>query len=169
MEKIWKEIKGFEGLYEVSNYGEVRNIRTKRVLKGGKTGKGYLGVILYKNGDRKPKTIHRLVMETFSPVEEMDKLQVNHKDECKENNRLDNLEWCDAAYNNNYGTRTERQSKKISKAVCHEVSGTIYQSAAEAHRQTGVLASHISECCNGKRKTAGGSAWHFVEVNEHDT
>ena len=166
MEEVWKPIKGYEGLYEVSNYGEVINIRTKRVLKGYKTKKGYLEVTLYKNGDRKSKKIHRLVMETHCPIENMENLQVNHRDECKENNRLDNLEWCDAKYNNNCGTRIERQSKKVSKAVCHVVSGMIYSSAAEAHRQTGISASHISECCNGKRKTAGGSAWYFVEVNK---
>ena len=163
MEKIWKEIKDFEGFYEVSNYGEVRNIRTKRVLKGGKTKKGYLQVVLYKNRDRKSKTIHRLVMETFSPVENMGDLQVNHLDENKENNCLNNLEWCDARYNMNYGTRNQRAAAALGKRVCCIETGIIYESLSEAARQTKIDKSSISKCCRGKRKTAGGFHWEFVD------
>lgn len=169
MEKIWKDIKDFEGFYEVSNYGEVRNVKTKRVLKGYQNKRGYLQVSLSKNGKRETKTIHRLVMETFCPIKEMENLQVNHKSEIKTNNCLDNLEWTNPKENCNYGTRNKRISTALSKAVKCVETGVVYSSISEAAQQTGVNLGNISQCCRGKRKTAGGLAWLFVEVNELDT
>lgn len=100
----WRQIPGYEGLYEVSSYGRVRNSKTYRILKHWTTF-GYLMVGL---SGRKKFYVHRLVAETFIP--NIEKLpQVNHKDEDKTNNRVDNLEWCTAKYNINYGSRTERQ------------------------------------------------------------
>lgn len=124
----WRDIKGYEGLYQVSNKGRVKrlersyternsrkaiHILEEKELKPSKTKKGYLLVVLYKNNERKIKKIHRLVAEAF--LENTDNLpQVNHKDECKTNNKVENLEWCDNKYNCMYGTRGKRIGAKIS-------------------------------------------------------
>lgn len=120
--EIWKPVRGYEGLYEVSNRGNVRSIghygRTSRgnglhyfegrVLSIGKSGGGYSQVQLCKNG-RKCKFVHRLVAEAF--ISNPDNLpQVNHINENINDNRVENLEWCTALYNANYGTRNERHS-----------------------------------------------------------
>lgn len=102
----WKNVIGYEGLYEVSNKGNVRNVRRNTLLKLSKNRYGYIQVYLYKNGIRKGFRVHRLVAEAF--LSNPDNLpQVNHKDEDKTNNNVDNLEWCDQKYNVNYGHRTE--------------------------------------------------------------
>jgi len=95
MIEVWKEINGFSD-YMVSSYGRIKSLKfgKERILKLGKNKYGYLQFILYKNNKKYTKTIHRLVLETFNPIENMDKLEGNHKDGNKENNRLDNLEWC---------------------------------------------------------------------------
>ena len=102
----WKNVIGYEGLYEVSNIGNVRNVRRNTLLKLSKNNYGYIQVYLYKNGIRTGLKVHRLVAEAFLP--NPDGLpQVNHKNEDKSDNRVDNLEWCDHKYNINYGHRTE--------------------------------------------------------------
>lgn len=121
MEEIWKDVKGFEGYYEVSNLGRVRSVdrvifdnvrKCDRLLKGRILKKryhtgGYNVVAFCKEHIIVNKFVHRLVAEAFIP--NLDNLPlVNHKDEDKTNNCVDNLEWCDAKYNNDYGTRKER-------------------------------------------------------------
>ena len=101
----WKNIIGYEGLYEVSDKGNVRNVRRNTLLRFSKN-QGYIEVYLYKNGIRNGFKVHRIVAQAFIP--NPDNLpQVNHKDEDKTNNSVDNLEWCDHKYNINYGHRTE--------------------------------------------------------------
>lgn len=102
----WKNIIGYEGLYEVSDKGNVRNVRRNTLLKLSKTKYGYIQVYLYKNGIRTGLKVHRLVAQAF--IENPDNLpEVNHRDEDKLNNSVDNLEWCSHKYNVNYGHRTE--------------------------------------------------------------
>lgn len=102
----WKNVIGYEGLYEVSDKGNVRNVRRNTLLKLLKNKYGYIQVYLYKNGIRTVFTVHRLVAQAF--LLNTDNLpEVNHKDEDKTNNRVDNLEFCDHKYNVNYGHRTE--------------------------------------------------------------
>lgn len=185
--EVWKPIMGYEGLYEVSNLGRVKSL--DRLIKTGRGGLqfregtilkskldkyGYPNLGLYKNGVGKFFTIHRLVAMHF--ISNPDNLpQVNHKDEDKTNNCVENLEWCDAKYNNNYGTRNERNSnvqindKKKSKPVIqltlnNEIIG-LYFSIKEATRQTGVGSNEISKCCHHKShyKSAGGYKWVFLE------
>ena len=117
----WKQINGFEGYYEVSNLGRVRSIdrvvvdnvrNCERLLKGKiliqrDNGSGYKGVQFCKEHKLYNKYVHRLVAEAFIPNQD-DLPQVNHKDEDKSNNRVDNLEWCTSFYNNEYGTRKKR-------------------------------------------------------------
>ena len=121
MEEIWKPVKGFEGYYEVSNLGRVRSIdrvvvdnvrNCERLLKGKiliqrDNSNGYKGVMFCKEHKLYNKYVHRLVAEAFIPNQD-DLPQVNHKDEDKSNNRVDNLEWCTSFYNNEYGTRKKR-------------------------------------------------------------
>lgn len=111
MIEIWKDITGYEGLYQVSNLGRVKSTQyfhgtNERILKPISTHNGYFRVHLRKDGKLKTFKIHRLVAEAFIP--NPDNLpQINHKDEDKTNNRVDNLEWCSARYNCNYGGRNE--------------------------------------------------------------
>ena len=110
----WKKIPGYEGLYEVSNMGNVRNVRRNKLLRLSKTNNRYIRVSLCKNGIKTGLTVHRLVAEAFIP--NPDNLpEVNHKDEDKTNNRVENLEWCDHKYNMNYGTRNIRAKETAIK------------------------------------------------------
>ena len=112
----WRPIEGYEGLYEVSNTGQVRSLDKYdsmnrflrgRILRLFTDGLGYLRAQLYSNSKRKSFLVHRLVAQAFIP--NPDNLpQVNHRDENPSNDNVDNLEWCDGKYNVNYGTRIDR-------------------------------------------------------------
>lgn len=116
IEEIWRPIEGYEGLYEISNTGQVRSLDKYdsmnrfyegRILKLFADRLGYLRAQLYSNNKKKSFLVHRLVAEAFIP--NPDNLpQVNHRDENPSNDNVDNLEWCDAKYNSNYGTRIDR-------------------------------------------------------------
>lgn len=171
--EIWKDIKGYEGLYEVSNMGRVRSLNynhTSEVkeLKGRKNRDGYLYVILWK--DRKPqrKRVHRLVAEAF--ISNPEGLPcINHRDEVKTNNRVDNLEWCTVAYNLEYSGNTKKMIAAANEATKKPIlqytkDGLFlqeFESIMEAERQTGIAQQNISACCNGNRKSAGGFIWRF--------
>ena len=166
MQEVWKDIAGYEGYYQVSNLGKVRNIKFNRELKACFDSYGYLLVVLSKCGKHRTRTVHRLVAETFIPNE--DNLPtVNHKDEDKTNNFVKNLEWCDNKYNCNYGTRNKKISKRVSKCVIQlsSLGKKIKQwnSITEASKHTGCNISSISNCCKGKQKTSGGYRWKYDE------
>lgn len=176
MEEEWRDIAGYEGLYMVSNLGRVKSLNYNRtgqegILKARNDSYGYLQAHLYKDGKDKGCAIHRLVAKAFLPNPE-NYNEINHKDENKENNCVQNLEWCSRKYNVNYGTRNKRSAEKHinhprrSKPVIaiNKVSGLIleYTSVSEASRVTGVDQSSITKCCKGKRKSAGGYYWHFM-------
>lgn len=164
MIEIFKDIEGYKGLYQVSNLGNVKSLGNgnsnnskEKILKPTKDKKGYLTVDLYKDGKRKIYKVHRLVAKVF--IENPNNLpQVNHKDEDKTNNAVENLEFCDAKYNINYGTRNEKISKQL---MCLE-TGKIYTSTREVQKQLGFSHSNISRCCNGKLKQAYGYTWCYV-------
>lgn len=105
--EVFKAIPGYEGLYEVSNEGNVRNSRG-RLMKFYKS-KNYSKVELTKDGIGKKFYIHRLVAEVFIPNTDPSKTIINHKDENPQNNRVENLEWCDYSYNLKYGGAQERR------------------------------------------------------------
>lgn len=172
MQEIWKDIKGYEGLYQVSNMGNVKSLNyhrsgEERIRKPIVDSKGYLAVNLYKNGKCKRLLVHRLVLMTFAPIDNMKKLDVNHRDENKKNNNLDNLEWCSRSYNNNYGTRTQRTSKPVVQldTTTNEVIN-VYCSAWEADRQ-GFNQGNIAQCCKNKFSRKGnniykGYKWQYM-------
>jgi len=168
----WRDIEGYEGLYKISNIGRVRSLprnTTKgKILKPVKQPNGYLQVLLYKNGKKKKFLIHRLVAKAFIP-NPLNLPEVNHKDENKENNRVDgcvnNLEWCSAKYNVNYGTRNKRLAEKQSKPVIqYDLQGNFikeWSSGWEVQRQLGYFQGGISACCLGKQKTAYNFIWKY--------
>lgn len=171
MEEIWKDIEGYYGLYQVSNKGNVksleRNVKGKngsyytvseRMLKPRKNRYGYLYVHLHKEGKIKIMLIHRLVASAFVQNDSLFNTEINHKNEIKSDNRAENLEWCDRKYNCNYGTRNERRSKKVK---CID-TGKIYPTISDVHRQFGFSQGNISQCCNGKLKSAYGCRWEYV-------
>ena len=159
MNEIWRSVKDYEGLYEVSNWGRVRNCRTGCVLRPGKHRDGYLQVNLYKDGVMKRCYVHRLVATAFIP--NPDNLpQINHKDENKENNRIENLEWCNCKYNNNYGTHIEKISKKVYMYNLEDGLCGLWPSTIECERN-GFSSGNIANCCNGKYKKYKGFKWSY--------
>ena len=174
MKEIWRDIKGCEGKYQVSNTGMVKSLNYRRtgkerILKLDDNGHGYLYVSLSKDGKGKSYPVHKLVATAF--LENPNNLpEVNHKDEDKTNNCVENLEWCSKLYNINYGTGSKRSAEKRSKPVysINKESGliTYWESIMEAERQTGISNSHISKCCQGKRKSAGGYYWMYSDSEE---
>lgn len=170
--EIWKDIIGYEGLYQVSNFGRVKSFKfgKERILKPGTNKYGYLIVILCKNGKVKHFYVHRLVAEAFIPNPHNYPC-VNHKDECKTNNNVNNLEWCTYTYNNNYGTKIERISKnrdtsKYFKPILQYTLDGVFvrewKSIAEAGRN-GFNQGHITDCCRGVRKTHKGFIFKYKE------
>lgn len=161
--EIWKDCKGYEGLYQVSNLGRVWSVRKQTYLKGCADRDGYLKVYLTaKNGKHKNEYIHRLVSLVFIP-NPSGLPQVNHKDENKQNNCADNLEWVSVKANANHGTRNKRISKANSFPVyCVELDKVFY-GAREAERELGINHSGISRACSGRQLTAGGFHWCYVQ------
>ena len=155
------KIVGFER-YEVSNLGRVRNIESGRVLKPSLQKNGYLRHGLRENNKRKYLFLHRIIATTFIDNPE-GKPCVNHIDENKLNNDLSNLEWCTVKENNVHGTRIKRASEKCFKKVIQlDLNDNVlneFESIKQAGQETGALASHISSCCSGRRKSAGGFKW----------
>ena len=173
MKEIWKPIVGFEGLYEVSNMGQVRSLTrissfrdrsgrmNERVIKGRimrpqPQKSGYLHVGLSKGGIVTQYRVHRLVAAAF--VDNPEGLyEVNHIDEDKTNNRADNLEWCDHKYNNNYGSKPKRGSRNpMAKLTNEDVEEIRYRRASGEMLKTiaadfGISINHVCNLAQGKR------------------
>lgn len=124
---------------------------------------GYFQVNFCFKNNRKRFLVHRLVAQAFIP-NPYNLPQVNHKDEDKENNFFENLEWCDNVYNNNYGSHCENISQANSKPVMCVETGEIFKSQAEAAKKLGTYATNISRCCLKKRLTVYGFHFEFAEV-----
>lgn len=168
-EEIWCPIKGYESMYEVSDKGRVRSIKfgKERILKPLRNTCGYLQVDLWKNGEHKMYLVHRLVAQTFTPNPD-NLTEVNHKDEDKDNNSVQNLEWCDRKYNINYGNRNQMVSIKLSKPILqYTKSGEFvreWKSTYDVERNLGYFHNYISYCCNGKLKSAYGYVWKYKDT-----
>ena len=181
MKEIWKDIKGFEGLYQVSNLGRVKSlnrcvnsglkyqnkvVKKERILKASNNTQGYLFVSLQKDGKRTIKTIHRLVAETFNCQ------QVNHIDGNKHNNNIDNLEWCTPKHNIQEAWRLglakqgkgkeHPESKSVNQ---YDLNGKLvkkWDSMMDIQRECGYFTSCICACCKGRRKTSYGYIWKYA-------
>lgn len=183
--EIWKDIKGYKNLYQVSNLGNVRSLdrirkngkepnrkylQKSKLLKPAIQNVGYKFVVLSKNGKRKGFRVHRLVAEAF--IDNPNNYDcVNHKDENKLNNNVSNLEWCTVAYNNKYGTKQERYRKKIRKKTGkrinqYDLEGNLMNTwecimDAERFLNKKRAATPIWNCCQHKTKTAYGYRWEY--------
>jgi hypothetical protein len=170
---MWKDIKGYEGLYVVNERGEIKALKRK-VKKGNsyvtkpevylklkENEKGYLKVRLSKNGKAKTYRVHRIVAEAFLENPNNYK-EVNHIDENKTNNNVNNLEWCTREQNIEHSIKSG--SFIIRPVIQYDLQGNIikrYKSVSEAERETGIFKTHISKCVLGRygHKTAGGYIW----------
>lgn len=178
MNEIWKDIKGYEGLYQVSNLGRVRSVdryvKQKegfyqyikgRIRKSKLNNGGYMLVSLSKDNKGKTFLIHRLVAQAFIPNSE-NKPQVNHIDENPCNNCVDNLEWCDAKYNCNYGNHSEKLSKAFKRKVAQYTLDGIYVKTWNSYKEAGLALNinrgNISNCVNNRCKSCGGYIWKKV-------
>ena len=181
MREIWKDIKDYEGLYQVSNWGRVKSLcfGKEKMLQPVKHKNGYLYVSL---GRKKIISIHRLVAEAFIPNPN-NLPQVNHKDEDKTNNFVGtpendykdgNLEWCDCKYNINYGTHNKRVSdtqindqNKSKKVIQFTLDGEFVREWPSVNecRRNGFNQGHVAACCRGntKLKTYKGYKWKYKE------
>ena len=170
MKEIWKDIKGYEGLYQVSNLGRVKSLAKTVIYCNGKVyhyaetimklqehRRGYLKVGLKKDGLFRNVFVHRLVANAFIPNSN-NLSQVNHIDENPKNNRVDNLEWCDCQYNVDYS---------LSKPVCqYDMQGNllaVWKSMIEVDRVLGIPDTNIGKCCKGIYKQAGGYVWRYCD------
>lgn len=170
MIEIWKDIKDYPN-YQVSNLGNVKNIKTNKILKPFATGNEYLKVALSNKSNKKQFLIHRLVATAFIPNPN-NLPEVNHiKEFEKTNNKVENLEWCDHSYNQNYGTRNERVAEKLRRTMkivrCKKINQydlkgnyiKTWNSVAEAQKEIG--SSHIWQCLNGTFKQTKGYIWRY--------
>lgn len=182
--EIWKDIKGYEGSYQISNYGRVRSLCRSGVdgrnlkgaiMHGTDNGNGYLSVMLTKERRGKRFYIHRLVAEHF--ILNPDNLSdVNHINEFEKwNNTVSNLEWMSHLDNMNYGTRKERVSqlykgapqnkwcRKVYQLDSHGDIVEVFDTVAEASRITGINYGGIAKCCAGEFISSGGFMWIYAE------
>lgn len=183
--EVWKDIKGYEGLYQISNLGNIRKLRfinnicnKEKIfnITQQKQNSGYLKVMLYKNGVYENKLVHRLVAETFLNNKN-NYSDINHKDGNKENNKVDNLEWCTKSYNMihayknglwkspNKGRYRGDSYKAIKVEMINKETNEVirvFNSLIEAADYMNKNCSgHIVSCCKGKLKTAYGYKWRY--------
>ena len=165
----WQDVIGYEGLYQVSNKGNIRSFHSGnwKVLRQSIRTGGYRKIFLRKNKVRKSFFVHRLVATAFIPNPNNLPI-INHKDENPSNNCVENLEWCTHLYNMTYGTCQERaRTTHLSKTpsiLMYDKEGTlkaIFNSVIEAEKETGIPHSNIVACCKGRLKTAGGYVWKY--------
>lgn len=169
MEEIWKDIEGYEGLYQVSNMGRVKSLRRNIILKNKIESNGYERVVLSINNIPKGYSVHRLVATAFISNPNNYPI-VNHKDENRTNNCVDNLEWCTQKYNVNYGTGISKRVKSQSKKVFQfKPDGTFikeWESTMDVQRNLGFCQSHIVQVCKGKRRIAYKYIWKYKKEIE---
>ena len=181
----WRDVEGYEGLYQVSNEGRVKTLgrtvnyndgRTRyfepKILSQHYDKDGYCQVCFSIDGKTYQKKVHRLVAQAFIPNPNNYPM-VNHKDECKTNNFVENLEWCDCKYNLNYGTNPARISERVrnNKYISKEIvqitlDGNIvrvYPSTREVERELGLWHTGVSACALGKNNSCGGFKWKFLK------
>lgn len=177
--EIWHDIFGYEGLYQVSNFGRIKSV--DRIIKnsGTKNGEyhvkgkiknvseyksrgGYCGVTLYKNNVGKSYRVHRLVAQAFIPNPE-NKPEVNHKDGNKKNNCVDNLEWVTGKENTIHAWNTGLTNNTFGTAVRCNETGVVYKSVAAASRDTGCLKESIFKVLKGEYSHTHGLTFSHIQ------
>lgn len=176
MKEVWKDIPGYEGLYQASTFGRIYsyprkgNFGRSHFLTPHPDKGGYMRVLLSKNKKSKSLLVHRLVAKTFIPNPN-NYPEINHKDENIKNNEVSNLEWCTPKYNSNYGTRNQRMAQTLTNGPCsktviqYSLSGKlikIWPSTKECSRH-GFDFRNVSACCRKQRPTAYGYIWQYKE------
>ena len=166
MKEIWKDIVGYEGLYQISNYGNIVSIKNRwgkrvkpRNVSKKKKKKGYERVGLYKDNTQKLFMVHKLVMLAFNPMNG-ENLEINHKNYIRSDNRLENLEWLTHKDNVRYS-----KAKKINQ---YDLQGNFIKTwdtikSAAISLNNGKYTSSISLCLSGKSKTAFGFIWRYAD------
>ena len=170
--EVWKDIKGYEGHYQVSDFGRVKSVDrispkgnrlAEKVMQTCFDPGGYIFVSLWKDGKKRNFKVHRLVLESFNPVEGMKKLDCNHRDEDKTNNRLANLEWLTRKENLNYGTHNKRIADAHSvRILCVEL-GKEFESIQSAAKEFGNCRGNIWRVLDKPDRTASGYHWRYVK------
>lgn len=173
MEEIWKDIENYPG-YQVSNLGRIKSFKQDKngiITNGNVSFKGYLRKQLWNENGSKSFAVHRLVAQAFIP--NPDNLpQVNHKDENKQNNCVDNSEWCDNDYNIHYGTAIARKAASLTNhpssskpiySIDKDGNKGYFVSVNEVERQLGLSHSNIVRTLKGRTHTCGGRQWFYVE------
>lgn len=158
MREIWKDIEGYEDKYMVSNYG---NVKSNNKVLTKQNGYNYFRVTLSNNGKRKHFQIHRLVAKAFIPNPK-NLPEVNHKDGNKQNNMVENLEWCTRSENELHCYRNNPELHKTSIINQYDLNGKFikqWKSIKDALKELKI--NNISACCRGKRNTAGGYIWRY--------
>ena len=164
MEEVWKDVKNYEGLYQVSNKGKIKSlprngtIKKEKILKSYYDKDNYEIVTLSKNNINKKRRVHRLVAETF--IENNHKLPViNHKNHDTKDNRVENLEWCTIKYNVEYS-----HNKEIKQCDLNGNCIKLWKSITEAGRNLKIDKTGIARACRGEYKTYGGYIWEFLDI-----
>ena len=170
----WKDIEGYNGLYQISNLGKIKSFRKSSkcksnngyIINPGVDNNGYLVCVLNNNGNRKTYKIHRLVALAFIPNPN-NYSDVNHKDENKSNNRIDNLEWMSHKNNMNYGTLKERirTYHKTKHVLQYSLDGQLIKewiSISEPAKLLKISVGNIINCCKRRCKTVGGYKWSYT-------
>lgn len=167
MKEIWKNITDYPN-YKINNNGEIINIKTNKKIKNFKGNDGYIRIYLFKNSKKKGFLVHRLVAQAFIPNPKNFK-EVNHKDEDKQNNNINNLEWCEHRYNCNYGTMQKRKAKGCCKRIKqYDLNGNFikeWNSIKEAGETLKIHRGNISWCCKGKYKSTKGYIFEYQYPN----
>lgn len=178
--EIWKDIEGYEGYYQVSNLGRVKSVERfvdngygprgavrsikEKILKQGKTNKGYCFVILCKNSTKNNVLVHRVVAKAFIPNPN-NLPEINHKSENKAENFVENIEWCSKKYNCNYGHRNRKKIHTMRHLIqmdlsCNEIM--IWFSCAACQKETGFDSAFLRKAANGQTPTAYGFKWRYL-------
>lgn len=176
MEEVWKDIDGYEGLYQVSNFGEVKSLERRKIdgrhcrekiLKQGENRCGYFSCELCKDGTGKRLLTHRMVAQTFIPNPE-GKKEVNHINGDKSDNRVENLEWSTRRENELHAFRTGMAKNPTKPVLQYDLNGNFIQewsSAKEAATTMNLKSSNICHCCKGRIHHTGGYIWKYREAN----